>query len=190
MLSRRASARQQKPVASRHATSCTDQHGGYLGSNRLSAIVPSSGRIVRIRVKSGPNPARLRLTILTSSARIDTTTGRDIPETCTCRTAVYVGKAFRPRPNATTVRRVNDPVRDTRSQRLDSRTHATDSVAISASGPGTVPLGIGPDPGGQEPGTPISQGFWSATKRNEPRVDGYGMTGIDVLLGWDFRRGR
>ena len=119
----------------------------------------------------------------------DTTTGQDIPETYSCCTARYVGKAFRPRPNATTVRRVDVPVHDTRSQRLDNRTHATDSVAVSAFGPGTLPLSIGPNPGGQDPGTPISQGFWSATRRGDPRVDGYAMTGIDVLLGWDFRRG-
>lgn len=177
-------------LAPTNQASCTYRHGGYLGSNRLGSVVPGNGRIVRIRVVSGPNPAPLRLTILTGSARIDTTTGADIPGTYTCCTARYLGPAFRPRPNGTTTRRVNVPVFDTRSERLDNRTHATDVVAISAFGPGTLPLSIGNDVGGQSPGTPIAIGYWSATGRGEPRVDGYAMTGIDVLLAWDFRPSR
>ncbi|MFN8201453.1 MAG: hypothetical protein U0S48_02740 [Solirubrobacteraceae bacterium] len=174
-------------LAPTNQTSCTYKHGGYLGSNRLGSVVPGTGRIARIRVKSGPNPAPLRLTILTGSARIDLTSGADIPETYTCCTARYLGPMFRPRPNAVTVRRVNVPVFDTRSGRLDNRTHATDVVAISAFGPGTLPLAVRDDVGTTASGSPIATGFWSATATNEPRVDGYTMTGIDVLLGWDFR---
>lgn len=169
-------------------TSCTYQHLGYLGSNRFTSIVPSSGRIVRIRVRSGASPARLRLTILTGSSRIDTLTGQDIPGTYTCCTARYVGPAFRPKANAVTVRRVNVPVYVTRSTQLQVRTKASDIVAISASGPGTLPLRIDPGVGTIFQGAPQARGFWSATAKGDPRVDGYGMTGIDVLLGWDFRR--
>lgn len=177
-------------LAPTNQTSCTYRHGGYLGSNRFGSIVPGNGRIARIRVTSGPNPAPLRLTILTGSARIDTTSGQDIPGTYTCCTARYLGPAFRPRPNATTTRRVNVRVFDTRSMRLDNRTHATDVVGISAFGPGTLPLSVGDNVGDQSPGTPVAIGYWSATGRGEPRVDGYAMTGIDVLLAWDFRPSR
>lgn len=175
-------------LAPTNQTSCTYQHNGYVGSSRFGSIVPSTGRIVRIRVRSGPNPARLRLTILTGSSRIDTTTGRDIPGTYTCCTARYVGRAFRPAANRTTVRRVNVPVYVTRSNQLQIRTHASDIVAISAFGPGTLPLRIGPNVGSFDAGAPLATGFWSATAKGDPRVDGYRMSGIDVLLGWDFRR--
>lgn len=171
-------------------TSCTYKHGGYLGSNRLGSVVPGTGRIARIRVKSGPNPAPLRLTILTGSARIDLTSGADIPETYTCCTMRYLGPLFRPRPNAITVLRANVPVFDTRSGRLDNRTHAVDVVAVSAFGPGTLPLAVRDDVGTPASGSPIATGFWSATTTNDPRVDGYAMTGIDVLFGWDFRPAR
>lgn len=169
-------------------TSCTYQHLGYLGSNRPGSVVPSSGRIVRIRVRSGASPARLRLTILTGSSRIDTLTGQDIPGTYTCCTARYVGRAFRPKANAVTVRRVNVPVFVTRSTQLQIRTKASDIVAVSAFGPGTLPLRIDPGVGTIFQGAPQARGFWSATAKGDPRVDGYGMTGIDVLFGWDFRR--
>jgi hypothetical protein len=45
----------------------------------------------------GPNPAKLRLTILTGSSRVDTFTGRDLPGTYTCCTARFIGKPLRPR---------------------------------------------------------------------------------------------
>ena len=145
--------------------------------------MPSTGRIRRIRVRSGPNPALLRLTILTGSSRIDTTTGRDIPGTYTCCTARYVGRAFRPAANRLTVRRVNVPVFVTRSNQLQIRTHASDIVAISAFGPGSLPLRIDRNVGSLDAGSPLSRGFWSATAKGDPRVDGYQMPGIDVLSG-------
>ena len=175
-------------VSPTNQTSCTYQHLGYIGSNRPGSIVPSSGRIVRIRVRSGAAPARLRLTILTGSARIDTLSGQQIPGTYTCCTARYVGPSFRPKANAVTVRKVNVPVFVTQSNQLQVRTRASDIVAVSAFGPGTLPLRIDPGVGTIAQGAPQARGFWSATAKGDPRVDGYGMTGIDVLLGWDFRR--
>jgi len=177
-------------IAPSGQTSCTYQHNGYNGSLRLGSVVPATGLIRRIRVRSGPNPARLRLTILTGSSRIDTLTGRDIPGTYTCCTARYVGRAFRPAANRLTVRRVNVPVFVTRSNQLQIRTHASDIVAISAAGPGSLPLRIDQNVGSLDTGSPLSTGFWSATAKGDPRVDGYKMPGIDVLLGWDFRRRR
>ena len=175
-------------LAPTNQTSCTYKHNGYAGSNRLGSIVPSSGTIRRIRVRSGPSPALLRLTILTGSSRIDTTTGLDIPGTYTCCTARYVGPAFRPAANRLTVRRVNVPVFVTRSNQLQIRTHTSDIVAISAFGPGSLPLRIDQNVGSLDNGSPLATGFWSATAKGDPRVDGYTMPGIDVLFGWDFRR--
>ena len=175
-------------LAPSNQTSCTYQHGGYYGSQRLGSVVPSTGRIRRIRVLSGPSPAVLRLTILTGSSRIDTLTGQDIPGTYTCCTARYVGPAFRPAANRITVRPVNVRVFVTRSNQLQIRTHTSDIVAVSAFGPGSLPLRIDPNVGSLETGSPLATGWWSATAKGDPRVDGYKMPGIDVLLGWDFRR--
>ena len=177
-------------LAPTNQTSCTYRHGGYLGLPRPGSLVPGNGRIRRIRVLSGPNPAMLRLTILTGSARIDTRTGRDLPGTYTCCTARFLGRPFRPRPDAVTVRDVNVPVFVTHSRALRNRLHTSDVVAISAFGPGTVPLRGDTNIGAFDPGVPISTGYWSATLRGDPRVDGYTMPGIDVLFGWDFRRNR
>jgi hypothetical protein len=175
-------------LAASGQTSCTYRHGGYLYSNRPTFIAPSTGRITKIKVKSGPNPAALRLTILTGSSRVDTFSGQEIPGTYTCCTARYVGPAFKPKPNKTTKKRVNVKVFDVRNKGINYRIHSSDGVALTAVGPGTVPLSIGPNPGGFDSGTPIATGYWPRTAKGDPRVDGYSMTGVDLLFQWNFKR--
>jgi hypothetical protein len=168
---------------------CTYRHAGYLYSNRPTFIAPGTGRITAIKVRSGPNPAKLRLTILTGSSRVDTTTGRDLPGTYTCCTARFVGKPFRPKANATTTKKVNVKVFDVRDKRIRFRIHSSDGVALTAVGPGTVPLQIHDDVGGYNPGTPMATGYWPYTRVGEPRsADGYSMTGIDLMFQWFFKR--
>jgi len=176
-------------LAPSNQTSCTYRHGGYLFSNRPTFLAPRTGRITKIRVKSGPNPALLRPTVLTGSSRVDTFTGQDLPGTYTCCTAEFVGRAFRPRPNATTTRRVNIKVFNLREKDINIRIHSSDGLALSAVGPGTVPLSIGPNPGGFDTGTPIATGYWPFTRKGDPRVDGYSMTGVDLLFQWKFKPG-
>ena len=119
--------------------SCTYRHAGYLYSNRPTFMAPGIGRITAIKVKSGPRPAKLRLTILTGSSRVDTFTGFDV-----------------------------------RDKRPRFRIHPSDGVALTAVGPGTVPLQIRNDVGVFNP---------------DPRAaDGYSMTGIDLMFQWYFKR--
>lgn len=177
-------------LAPTNQRSCTYRHSGYFGSLRPTAVVPGTGRIRRIQVKSGTNPARLRLTILSGSSRVDTFTGADLPGTYTCCTARYIGPAFRPRPNATTTRRVNVRVFNVRSKQIQTRIHSSDVVALSAVGPGTLPLSITPGLGGYANGTPLLTGYFPLTQIGEPRVEGYTLSGINLLFRWDFRPGR
>ena len=170
--------------------SCTYRHGGYLFSNRRTFLTPGNGRVTRIRVKSGPNPAKLRLTVLTASSRVDPFTGQDQPGTYTCCTARYVGRAFRPRANRITRKRVNVRVHDVRSKQLQLRIHSSDGLALTAVGPGRLPLHLGPSPGGFDAGTPIATSYFPRTRKGDPRVDGYSMTGIDLLFQWNFKRRR
>ena len=175
-------------LAPTNQRSCTYRHGGYLNSLRPTSIVPASGRVTRIQVKSGPNPARLRLTVLTGSSRVDTFAGDDIPGTYTCCTARYVGPAFRPKANATTTVRVNVPVQNVVSKAIQNRIHSSDGLALSAVGPGTLPLHLTPAVGNIATGAPLLTGFFPMTGVGEPRVDGYTMAGIDLLFRWDFQR--
>jgi len=175
-------------LAPTHQTSCTYRHGGYLNSMLPTSLAPSSGVVRRIQVKSGPDPALLRVTVLTGSSRVDTFTGRDLPGTYTCCTARYVGPTFRPRPNATTTRRVNIRVFDVRNKSIQYRVHSTDGLALSAVGPGTLPLSTSNSVGSIVEGAPIATGYFPMTRVGEPRVDGYSLTGLDLLFRWDFYR--
>jgi hypothetical protein len=177
-------------LAPTNQTSCTYRHGGYLFSNRPTFIAPSTGRITAIKVRSGPHPAKLRLTILTGSSRVDTTTGRDLPGTYTCCTARFVGKTFRPKANAITKKKVDAKVFDVRDKRIRFRIHSSDGVALSAVGPGTLPLQIRNDVGNIVTGSPAAIGYWPSTRKGDPRVDGYSMVGIDLMFQWNFVRRR
>ena len=175
-------------LAATDQRSCTYRHGGYLFSNRLTFNVPATGKITHIRVKSGPRPAKLRLTVLTGSSRVNPFTGRDVPGTYTCCTARYVSRPFRVRANRTTTKRVNVRVYNVRSKRLQYRIHSSDGLALSAEGSGTVPLRVLPTVGNLTSGTPLAIGYWPRTRKGDPRVEGYSMAGIDLLFAWNFRR--
>jgi hypothetical protein len=175
-------------LAPTNQSSCTYRHSGYLDSLRPTSIVPASGRVTRIQVKSGPSPARLRLTVLTGSSRVSTFNGADLPGTYTCCTARYVGPSFRPKPNATTTLRVDVPVQNVVSKAIQNRIHSSDGLALSAVGPGTLPLHLTPAVGAIATGAPLLTGFFPITAVGEPRIDGYTMAGIDLLFRWDFQR--
>ena len=139
----------------------------------------------------GPNPPRARLTVLTASSRVDTTTGQDIPGTYTCCTARYVSRPFRLKPNGITRKRVNVKVYNVRSNDINIRIHSSDGLALSFGPGGRLPLKIIPSQlGSFATGTPLSRGFWPRTGRGDPRVDGYQLSGIDLMFQWDFRRSR
>jgi hypothetical protein len=173
--------------ADTNQTSCTYRHGGYLFTNRRTFLVPRTGRITKIRVKSGSHPSKLRLTILTGSSRVDPFSGRDQPGTYTCCTARYVSRPFKVKANRTTTKKVNVKVYDVRDKRLQYRIHSTDIVALSGTSRGTMPLRITKNVGSYNTGTPLLIGFWPRTKKGDPRVDGYSMTGIDLMFQWNFK---
>lgn len=177
-------------LAPTNQTSCTYRHGGYFNSLKPTAIVPGTGWVRRIQIKSGPNPAMLRVTVLTGSSRVDTFSGRDLPGTYTCCTARYVGPPFRPKANAITTRNVKIHVVDVRSKDIQNRIHSSDSLALSAVGPGSLPLSRSEAVGSIVEGAPIAVGWFPMTRVGEPRVDGYSMTGLDLLFRWDWRRRR
>jgi hypothetical protein len=60
-------------------------------------------------------------------------------------------------------------VLDVRDKRLRMRIHSSDGVALTAVGPGTVPLQVRDDVGAFNPGIPMAVGYWPFTQLGEPR---------------------
>jgi hypothetical protein len=157
---------------------CTFRHIGYINTNRITSIVPASGRIVRIRVRAGRNPAPLRLTILGASS--------SIANGFSCCTARRFGRVFRPRPNRVTTIRTNVRVRRSNP---NGATQFNDVVALSAVGPGTLPMRDQGTAGTFTPGTALTALWYPLTGRGDPRVEAISADGLDLLFQWDFRRG-
>jgi hypothetical protein len=167
----------QPTIAPSGQRTCTYRSLGVLGRVGITSLVPSSGRITRIAVRSGRRPAPLRLTILESAP------GRE----GACCTALKFGRTFRPRANAITRISTN-----TRVQRIvDTRSGvvSTDVVAISAVGPGSLPLRATTTAGQFTFGQPVASFWYPLTRVGDPRPEAYTMPGLELLFQWEFKRG-
>jgi len=156
---------------------CTYRSQGFLGRVGITSLVPATGHITSIAVRSGRNPAPLRLTILDSSP------GREGQ----CCTALKFGRVFRPRANAVT--RIKTNMRVERIVDTGTGVVSTDVVAISAVGPGSLPLRATPSAGQFNSGQPLSSFWYPLTKIGQPRTEAYTMPGLELLFQWDFKRG-
>lgn len=165
---------------------CTWMHTGYINdTSRNGSLVPATGRVNRVRVRSGANPARVQVTILTASFGIDSS-GREIAGTFSCCTAVRHSRPFRLRPNATTTRRVN--LRVERDTDREAGQRYTDVVALTAVGPGTLPVQADGTSGALATGAPLAAFWYPRTEIGDPRVEASSMDGLDLMFQWRFRR--
>jgi hypothetical protein len=161
-------------------STCTFRHLGYINDfTRVTSLVPANGRIVRIRVKAGTNPARLRLTILTASSSLS--------NGFTCCTARKFGRVFRPRANGTTTIRTNMAVHRANP---NGSSQFNDVVALSAVGPGTLPMRDQGTAGSFAPGSAATALWYPLTGIGDPRVEATTADGLDLLFQWDFRPAR
>lgn len=162
---------------------CTWRPIGYLNRLGTFGTVPSNGIVRRIQIRAGSRPAPLRFTILQSSSRLSPG-GGTLQNSFTCCTARRFSRVLRPRANRITTFRVN--MRVYRS--VDSRAfvQTNDVVGISGVGRGTLPLRVGAGLGGYQTGNAFSAFYYPLTRVGDPRLDGSGLTGIEVLLRWEF----
>jgi hypothetical protein len=162
------------------ATTCTWAATGITGTLRRTFFVPRTGVIRSVSVRVGANPAPLRVTILSSQTAID---ARGIAVgSPACCTVERFGRVFRPRANRVTTVRVNLPVRVD----ADDGLRSTDGVAITAVGPGTLPIAA-VAPGSFDPGSPIAASWHPRPAIGQPAGSGAGHVGFEVLLRADWR---
>jgi len=168
--------------ASGHRT-CTWRPLGYLGRLGTGGTLASNGIIRRVQIRAGRRPAPLRLTILQSSSRLSPG-GGTLQNSFTCCTARRFSRVLRPRANRITTFRVN--MRVYRSVDTQAFVQTNDVIGISGVGRGTLPLRVGAGLGGYTPGNAFSAFYYPLTRVGDPRLDGSGLTGIEVLLRWEF----
>lgn len=156
-------------------TTCTMRFTGYFGNvTRLGSIVPSNGTITKVRIRSGNNPAPVRVVIIRGSAGL-------------YGTLVRQSRVFRLRPNAVTTLTVNLPVRRTFTVGTSGLQQVTDAVGLSAVGLGTLPFHDDGTAGTFAVGSGFTQLWYGQMERNIPRnFDGYVADGLELLMQWDF----
>jgi hypothetical protein len=128
------------------------------------------GTITRARVRSGPNPAPLRIAVLSSGSGL-------------CCTAQVSSQVFQPAPNAVTQVTVNLPVA-AGLDRNRAGSQFTDFVGVTAVGPGSLPVA---DTGNRALGSDPAAAYLhpELTNNNSNTDVGYGP-GYEVLLQVDW----
>ena len=161
-------------------TTCTLRSGGRIGSPRNWSSAPGRGRITRIRIRSGANPAPLRLTVLLAHTRTyEGQSGGDY----LCCTATFLGRVFRPQANAVTTRRVNVPVTRIR----DGRITYIDEIGLSVMGPGTLPLHDEGTAGQLANGSALTIFNYPFIRNGETTGSGLSADGLELLLRWTYQ---
>jgi hypothetical protein len=159
--------------------SCTWWGAGLPASptDPRTGFVPTTGTVTKVRVKSGPNPAPLRIVQLRSAAG--------------CCSGVRMTEPFQPTPNAVTEVTVNWLVEVVRDSVAGVSTN--DIIGFSAqAGTGTLPLN---DQGAQthQPAAAFSPGVYSSSMTKPMIQPGAliglnyrGAIGYEPLVQYDF----
>lgn len=117
-------------------TTCTMWTLGATVSD--SSMVPGTGTVTKVRVKSGPNPAPLQVIIIRNLYQKANPNNPNEITDQQCCTGVVEGPVFQPSPNTVTESVVNLPVQQVAPQ--GKLSGWGDIVAISGLGAGEMPL--------------------------------------------------
>lgn len=161
---------------------------GYMPGTTIqnTHLVPGPGKVTNVRVKSGPNPAPLQISIIRRLFQTNPNNPNEITDAVCC-TGVKESAVFRPTPNAVTSVAVNLPVSTQQSVNGASGWH--DIVAVSGAGPGQLPLAsVGPHTpeAGTIRSTPTPQLFYPKIQPGGSNNNNYDYPNYVVLMQYDW----
>lgn len=175
------------------AASCTMFQNPPFGraGSLTSGFAPRNGAITGVTVRSGPNPAPIRVTVLRSLAGLRAN-GTLIPGSSQCCFGRSRTRAFGLRPNGTTRIPLNLVVRNFKD--LGNRQAVSDIVGISAtSGTGALPLRTTrPNPNNADltiPGNPSVGFLYPEILPGQVRVDLSGVPSHRLTVNFNFCSG-
>lgn len=158
------------------------------GFSSNGSMAPRTGRITRVSIKSRPSPAPLQVTIVRQISQL-APDGRVFDTACCFFEAA--SKTFQPRANRVSSFNVNLLVE--RVVNRDRNVSWVDYAAISAVGPGSLPIfsqGVSAHENALTPGAYQSRAIWPRIRRGQGRIDGFGQSGFEVLARFHFRARR
>ncbi len=118
-------------------TTCTAYQPGTTIDD--THLVPGPGLVTKVRVRSGANPAPLRITIVKRIFQTHPVTGQITDAVC-CTGTGSESATFQPPPNTVHELTLNPPLQVTTSPSQNGASGHHDIVAVSAMGPGDLPI--------------------------------------------------
>ena len=118
-------------------TTCTAYQPGTTVDN--THLVPGPGYVTKVRVRSGANPAPLRITIVKRIFQTNPFTG-EITDAVCCTGTGSESATFQPPPNTVHELTLNPPLKVTTTPSQNGASGHHDIVAVSAMGPGDLPI--------------------------------------------------
>lgn len=119
-------------------TSCTAYSPGFLSTTE-SHLIPAPGYVTKVRVRSGANPAPLRVTIIKRLFQTHPVTGQETDSIC-CTGTGSESATFQPPPNTVHELTLNPPIKVTATSSQNGASGHRDIVAVSAVGAGDLPI--------------------------------------------------
>ena len=118
-------------------TTCTAYQPGTTVDN--THLVPGPGFVSKVRVRSGANPAPLRITVVKRLFQTHPVTGQITDAQC-CTGTGSESATFQPPPDTVHELTLNPPLKVTTSPSQNGASGHHDIVAVSAMGPGDLPI--------------------------------------------------
>ncbi len=149
-------------------------------------LVPGTGTVTKVRVKSGPNPAPLKVITGRRLFQTNPNNPNEITD-ATCCMGVYESEQFQPKPNAVTEVTVNLLVETHPSENGASGWH--DFVSVSGVGPGDMPVAdVGPHTtaAGSSAGTTNLYTYYPKFEKGASNQNQWAYPGWELLMQYDW----
>lgn len=151
-----------------------------------SGLVPGTGTVTKVRIKSGPNPAPLSITILRRRFQKNPNPPNQITD-ATCCSATQESQVFQPTPNAISEHEVNLPVQTQES--VNGASGWWEIVAVSGRGPGELPIShVGPLTlaAGTQANIATITGYYPHVAKGTDNLGNQTLPNAEVLMQFDW----
>ena len=174
-------------------TTCTAYQPGTTIDD--THLVPGPGLVTKVRVRSGANPAPLRITIVKRIFQTHPVTGQITDAVC-CTGTGSESATFQPPPNTVHELTLNPPLTVTTSPSQNGASGHHDIVAVSAMGPGDLPIASTGPHSLSEFSSVAMQMFYPKVETGQQGQAQHDYVNYAVLMNYDWtasqpcRRGR
>jgi hypothetical protein len=164
-------------------TTCTAYQPGTTVDN--THLVPGPGLVTKVRVRSGANPAPLRITIVKRLFQTNPATG-EITDAICCTGTGAESATFQPPANSVHELTLDPPLRVTTSPSQNGASGHHDIVSVSAMGAGELPIASTGPHSLSEFSTTAMQMFYPKVETGQQGQAQHDYVNYVVLMNYDW----